>query len=49
MQIELTAEEAAILRNVFLPRNPNKMRNATEEVKETARKLIRELEKEGGR
>lgn len=46
MQIELTPAEAQAIRNVFFPSNPNKMRSATQEVRDLAKKMIEELEKE---
>jgi len=46
MQIELNPTEARIVRNVFFPSNPNKMRSATQEVRNLAKKMIAELEKE---
>lgn len=46
MQIELTKQEAQMIRNVFFPLNPNKMRSATQEVRDLAKKMIEALETE---
>lgn len=44
MQIDLTPAEAAIVRRVFFPTNPNKLRNGGEEIKELARRMIAALD-----
>lgn len=42
--IKLTPEEARLMRIVFLPANPNRMRTAAPEVVELARKLIDQVQ-----
>lgn len=45
LDIEITSAEAAMIRNVFFPRNPRKMRNAAPEVVDLATRMIAALEK----
>lgn len=42
--ITLTAEEARLMRIVFLPANPNRMRSKAPDVVALARKLIEQIE-----
>lgn len=48
VKITLTAEEASLMRTVFLPANPNKMRKAAPQVVALARKLISQVENPKG-
>lgn len=49
MQIDLTPAEAAAIRRVFFPRNPNKLRNASAEIKMLASRVIAALDREAAK
>ena len=44
LDVELTSEEASMVRRVFFPINPNKMRNADPRVVDLAKRMIKSLE-----